>query len=144
MKGTAANAAADRPTILVVEDDTKTRTMITELLEAYHFRVLAAPDGEAALRMARAHRPDAICLDLGLPGMDGIEAAAALQADPDTRDLPIVAVTGRDVPREGAEAIARDFVAYVPKPIGPQQFVALLHCILGGRRAPQDATLPVR
>ncbi len=131
-------------TILVAEDDPAVQVMIGDLLKAYDFRVLSAADGETALRLAQMHRPDVICLDLGLPGMGGLAAAAALQADPSTRAQPIVAVTGCDVDRETAQAIARLCVAYVPKPFGAQRLLALLRCILGRKPAGDGSGIPSR
>lgn len=144
MHDARAGADAAQPTILVAEDDPGTRAMLTELLSAYGFGVVSAADGETTLRLAQTHRPDVICLDLGLPGMGGLAAAAALQGDPRTRLLPIVAITGCAMDRQKAEAIARLCVAYVPKPFGPQRLLSLLACILGRRAGGDAATRTAR
>ena len=64
---------ASAPTLLVVEDDPLMRSMLVKLIEGEGFRVIAYPDGESCVAELRRLLPDAALLDLGLPGMDGIE-----------------------------------------------------------------------
>ena len=59
--------------ILVVEDDTSVRNLITTTLKAHEYRYLTAPDGQSAILEASSHNPDIVLLDLGLPDMDGVE-----------------------------------------------------------------------
>ena len=67
--------------------------MMKILLEVYGYDVIEASDGYEAVEMAREHHPDLILLDLAMPTMDGLEAAAALRAFPDLAATPIIAVT---------------------------------------------------
>ena len=60
--------------ILVVEDDTSVRNLITTTLQAHEYRYLTAPNGQSAILEASSHNPDIVLLDLGLPDMDGVEA----------------------------------------------------------------------
>jgi CheY-like chemotaxis protein len=82
------------PTVLVCEDDSSTRAVITELLRSHGYRVVGAASGEEALTLARQHVPDAVLMDLTLPGLDGWAAISALGADERTRDVPVVIVSG--------------------------------------------------
>ena len=59
--------------ILVVEDDTSVRNLITTTLKAHEYRYLTAPDGQSAILETSSHNPDIVLLDLGLPDMDGVE-----------------------------------------------------------------------
>lgn len=82
-----------RALILVVEDFPDARRLYCELLEYHGFRTVAASDGFEALQMARELAPDAMLLDLALPGISGWEVARILRASTDTKDLPILAIT---------------------------------------------------
>lgn len=82
------------PTVLVCEDDAATRAVIEELLRSHGYRVVGAASGEEALDLARRETPDAVLMDLTLPGLDGWSTVAALGADERTRDVPVVIVSG--------------------------------------------------
>src|SRR2546430_15491401 len=89
--------------VLVIEDDTDIRRLITEALTNAGLDVVAAIDGGQALRTALARKPAAIVLDLGLPDFDGAQFVARWrERRPDSRDVPIVVVSGRPDRREGA------------------------------------------
>jgi len=79
--------------ILVTEDDTVNLFYMEQLLESRGYEVLQALDGREALEQAREHRPDLILLDMGLPGMNGIETLRRLRGMEDFRNLPVIAVT---------------------------------------------------
>jgi CheY-like chemotaxis protein/ribonuclease BN (tRNA processing enzyme) len=114
----AAGVLAAAPTILVVDDDPSVLSLLVATLAADGFRLLTATDGETALRLVRAERPDLILLDWGLPGQDGVAVARALRADPDPhlRTVPVVLVTGRDGPESTAAGFAAGVTDYLTKP----------------------------
>ena len=107
-------------TVLTVEDNPITRTELRLVLEDAGFQVIAdARDGAEAVELAREHRPDLVLLDLGLPGLDGIETTRQIL---DERRVPIVAVTGRS--RELAEqALEAGAASYLLKPFATSQVV---------------------
>lgn len=113
------------PTILVVEDDPTNRELLVELLEAHDYRVCQAKDGYAAIEMAQAERPRLILMDLGLPGLDGIETTQRLKADPVLRSIPIVAVTAHS---QLQEPLARSAGCdgFLTKPINRSMLLDLL------------------
>jgi putative two-component system response regulator len=105
---------AIRRLVLVVEDDTANRVLVTRLLEQEGHRVIAVTDGDAALRAVAEHLPDLVLLDLGLPRMDGYEVCRRLRADPRTEALPVILLTGQTSLEDmvtGLDAGADDFVA---------------------------------
>ena len=114
----------DRPLVLLVEDDNDTREMYYEYLSHSGLRVNEAPSGSRALERAREQPPDVVVTDIAMPGMDGIELSRRLRAEPPTRDIPIIAVTGN------GSARARDAGCDVvlEKPCDPDY---LLHVIEG-------------
>jgi CheY-like chemotaxis protein len=83
------------PLVLIVEDDFSTRAMYCEYLSQCGFRTVDAHNGHQALEKAQEMHPNAVLTDLAVPGMDGFEFCRALQRSDATRDIPILAVTGR-------------------------------------------------
>jgi CheY-like chemotaxis protein len=84
------------PTVLVVDDDDDIRDITRLSLEVVAgWTVLTASGGEAAIEMARAHHPDAVLLDMMMPGMDGLTTFEHLQADAATRDIPVILFTAK-------------------------------------------------
>ena len=84
----------EAPLVLIVEDDLSTRVMYRDYLSHSGFRIIDAHNGHQALAKARELRPNVILTDLAVPGMDGFEFCRALQQSEETRDIPILAVTG--------------------------------------------------
>jgi CheY-like chemotaxis protein/anti-sigma regulatory factor (Ser/Thr protein kinase) len=82
------------PTVLVCEDDPATRAVISDLLSSHGYAVLGATTGEEALALAAQQIPDAVLMDLTLPGADGWTAIAGLRADQRTHDVPVLIVSG--------------------------------------------------
>jgi two-component system alkaline phosphatase synthesis response regulator PhoP len=120
-------------TILVVDDEPGIVTIARDYLERAGFRVIVAGDGNDALRMARAERPNLLVLDLMLPGMDGLDVARSLRQDPTTHMLPIIMLTARVEETDrliGLELGADD---YITKPFSPRELVARVRAVL--RRA---------
>ena len=79
--------------VLVIDDETDSRLLLTHLIEQFGCHVVAADGGELGLRMARDMRPDLITLDLLMPHMDGREVLRRLKSDPDLRDIPVIVVS---------------------------------------------------
>ena len=114
-------------TILVVDDEPKIAQLARDYLEHAGFAVLTAADGTTALHAARTRHPDLVVLDLGLPGLDGLDVIRALRAAGST---PIVVVTPRDTELDkllGLELGADD---YVTKPFSPRELVARVRAVL--------------
>lgn len=116
------------PLVLVVEDDADAREMYEVLLGGSGFRVACADNGVKALDQARAARPDLIVMDLSLPALDGVEASRRLKADPATRHIPIVALTGNPVDEPERRAI---FATTLLKPCLPDVLVAAIRRHVG-------------
>jgi len=124
--------------VLVVEDDDVSTLMLNELLTMHGARVAKARSAEDALRLAKTEHPDAIVMDIGLPGMDGLEATRILKADPETTAIPVIVLTSYAMPTdvENARAAGCDF--YVAKPMDVREFLDIMARILEagpGRKA---------
>ena len=114
-------------TILVVDDEPRIVELARDYLEHAGFRVITANDGRGALDVARHDRPDLIVLDLGLPGLDGLDVTRELRRD---GSIPIVMVTARDDELDkllGLELGADD---YLTKPFSPRELVARVKAVL--------------
>jgi DNA-binding response OmpR family regulator len=114
-------------TILVVEDEMKIARVVRDYLERAGFDVVVVGDGEAALASARANRPDLVVLDLGLPGMDGMDVARSLRRNHDT---PIVMVTARGDETDRIVGLELGADDYVVKPFSPKELVARVRAVL--------------
>jgi len=118
-------------TILVVEDNARNRKLLRTILKYRGFEVVECDDGAPSLDLARRHNPVLILMDIELPTMDGITALGRLRADPDTKDIPVVAVTASVTPSEREKVVAAGFTAYVAKPIDVDKFGELVDRIVG-------------
>lgn len=110
--------------ILVAEDSLVVRTVVCDQLEEEGYEIVEAVDGASALLMCAAERPDAILLDIEMPGLDGNQVLARLKADVDLCNIPVVFLTGRtstDDMVAGLRAGAHD---YLKKPFDPAELIA--------------------
>ncbi len=113
--------------VLVAEDNADGAEMLTTFLREAGCRVDAVGDGTAALQKAAALRPDALVLDIGLPGMDGYAVCAAVRASEWGRSMRIVALTGWGQPEDRQRSAAAGFDDHLVKPIDPHRLLACLH-----------------
>jgi two-component system cell cycle response regulator DivK len=108
--------------VLVVEDNSKNLKLVRDVLTYSGFEVVEATSGEEGVRLAREKSPDLILMDLQLPGIDGHEALARLRANPDTREVPVVALTASAMPMDRERAISAGFDGFLEKPISVREF----------------------
>jgi CheY-like chemotaxis protein len=108
--------------ILVVEDNEDNITLIDYLLRAHGYTPWLAREGREGVRLAIEHVPDVVLLDIRMPGMDGYEVAAALQAQPTLAGTRIVAVTASAMAGDREQIAAAGFDGYIDKPIDPERF----------------------
>jgi len=120
----------DRELVLIAEDDIANQALLARLLERAGYRSFAVGDGRDALRAATLDRPDIVLLDIGLPGLNGLDVCRRLRADPRTVALPIILVTGQTSARDvvaGLDAGADDFVR---KPYDEAELMARVRSVL--------------
>jgi len=121
--------------ILITEDHEKNRKLMREVLQVTGYQILETETAEEGIRIARESRPALVLMDLQLPGMDGIEALAALRADPATRPIPVIAVTASAMTHSQAKILAAGFDGYQTKPISVKEFLRLVREVLDRPRA---------
>jgi len=115
-------------TILVVEDEMKIARLVRDYLEHAGFEVVVAGDGESAVSSARGREPDLVVLDLGLPGMDGLDVARELRAG--RSRVPIVMLTARGDETDRIVGLELGADDYVIKPFSPRELVARVRAVL--------------
>jgi two-component system, cell cycle response regulator DivK len=110
--------------ILVVEDNEKNRKLVRDVLAHAGYRLLEAESGEDGVRLAHEHRPALVLMDIQLGGIDGIEALHRLRAAPETRAIPVIAVTASAMTADRTKIMAAGFDGYQSKPISVRPFLA--------------------
>ena len=103
--------------ILLVEDNEMNRDMLSRRLIRKGFEVVMAVNGQIGVEMATSEKPDIILLDMSLPVMDGWTAAKHLKADPNTKDIPIIALTAHAMAEDREKALAAGCNDYDTKPV---------------------------
>jgi len=116
--------------VLVVDDEPRIAQIVTAYLQRDGYRVVQAGDGQKALEMARAERPDLVILDLMLPELSGWDVCRELQRDPRTAHLPIIMLTARDEVADRIVGLELGADDYVVKPFDPKELVARVHAVL--------------
>jgi DNA-binding response OmpR family regulator len=115
---------------LVIDDEAPIRLLCRVNLEAEGIEVLEAPEGETGLELAKRERPDAILLDVMMPGLDGWAVAERLLSDEDTRAIPIIFLTARADLRDRVRGLDAGGLDYVTKPFNPVDLAELVHGVV--------------
>jgi DNA-binding response OmpR family regulator len=118
---------------MVIEDEKEIRDLVRYNLEKAGYRVAAAADGEEGLRQLFAARPDALVLDLMLPGMNGLEILREVRQEPVTHDLPVLVLTARSAEMDKLLGFEHGADDYLTKPFSPRELVARVKALV--RRA---------
>ncbi|MBO9322947.1 response regulator [Roseiflexus sp.] len=127
-------------TVLVADDFLENRDILCRMLQLIGYQTVSAANGEEAIQMALAHRPDIILMDLSMPVMDGWEATSRIKALDELRHVPVLAVTGHVTPHEIQRAIDAGCVDYVAKPIDFEMLVGKVSALLQDGRDGQVST----
>jgi CheY-like chemotaxis protein len=121
--------------VLYIEDNDDNVYMLKLRLELLdEFEVLTAEDGEKGCEMAAAERPDIILMDLEMPGIDGWEATRRLKSNPDTRDIPVIALSAHALAGSREKALAAGCDEFDTKPVEFDRLVATMRRVLAGRK----------
>lgn len=117
-------------TILVVDDDPDTLTLIGLTLQRRGFEVVKAQSGQQALNLLAHDRPDLVILDVMMPQMDGYEVCREIKSDPRTADLPVIMLTAKAQTQSQLEGFRVGAIDYITKPVHPQDLVARIQTVL--------------
>ena len=120
----------NRPRVLIVDDTPMNVILAQEVLRADDFEVASAADGQEAVQQIRAFRPDLVLMDIQLPGVDGLELARGIKAEPATQHIVVVAFTAFAMRGDEAKMRAAGCDGYVSKPIDVNKFAAQIRSML--------------
>jgi PAS domain S-box-containing protein len=122
--------------IVYVEDNPSNIAFMRDLLDEFErVELLTAPTAELGLEIARARIPDVIIMDINLPGMSGIEASRQLRQWPETRDIPVIALSAAAMIRDAARVTGAGFYRYLTKPVKVDELTSTLEELLLARAA---------
>jgi CheY-like chemotaxis protein len=119
--------------VLAVDDDPTILRLLQVNLEMEGHEVLTAEDGQSALAVIRAERPEVVLLDVMMPEMDGFQVCEAVRADPDIADTPIVFVSARAQQADLDRGFASGADGYITKPFDPVDLVETIERLAAGR-----------
>ena len=104
--------------ILIVDDEEELREIVGKKLRQNQFEAVTAASGEEAIRICQLSPPDLVLLDIAMPGMDGYQTCEKLKRDKQTRDIPVLFLTAKDLDPEGSieRYSALGAIGYLPKP----------------------------
>jgi CheY-like chemotaxis protein len=118
--------------VLLVEDNEDNRIIYSTVLVHLGYEVVEAQDGLEAIALARSTRPDVILMDISIPHIDGWEATRILRQDPETQNIPIIALTAHALADDREKAVKLGFSSYLAKPVEPRLVVAEVRRWTGG------------
>jgi CheY-like chemotaxis protein len=118
--------------ILVVEDNEMNRDMLSRRLERRGYEVIVAVDGEEGVARAKAEVPDLVLMDMSLPVLDGWEATRQLKGAPETKSIPIVALTAHAMAGDREKALEAGCDDFDTKPIDLPRLLGKVESLLGG------------
>ena len=116
----------NKPLVLVVEDDTPVRNLITTTLKTHEYRYLSAQNGASAVMEALSHNPDIVLLDLGLPDMDGVEIIRKIRS---WSNMPIIVISARTEDSDKIGALDAGADDYLTKPFSVDELLARLRVL---------------
>ena len=120
--------------VLVVEDDSKSRKLVRDLLTFKGYEIIEAVTGEEGVGLAQERRPNLILMDIRLPGIDGIQALGRLRAEVATQGIPVMAMTASVMSVDRQRVLDAGFDAFQSKPIKIKDFVAAVEQLLEHHR----------
>lgn len=119
-------------TLVLIADDSPTdQHVLARALEKHGFETLIATDGQEAIRLAAERLPDAILMDIVMPGMNGYQATRQLAQNPATASIPVLIVSTKTQAADRAWGLRQGAVQYLTKPISEDELVAAVRAALG-------------
>lgn len=113
-------------TILICDDEQVLRALVRASLAPTGYRILEAGDGDEALTLAREHRPDAILLDMMMPGRSGVDVLEELRRDPELAGTPVLMLTARTQTSDREAAEEAGATRFLEKPFSPRELAAVV------------------
>ena len=116
--------------ILIIEDNEKNRKLVRDVLQVKGYNTVESETAEQGLKLAIEKSPNLILMDIQLPGMDGITALKKLKTDPETKSIPVIAITASAMTYKRLTMLAEGFDGYQTKPISVKDFLEKVRRVL--------------
>ena len=116
--------------ILIIEDNEKNRKLVRDLLQVKGHKTIETETAEEGLKLALEKSPALILMDIQLPGMDGITALKQLRANPQMKNIPVIAITASAMTYTRKTMLAEGFDGYQSKPISVKDFLGEIERVL--------------
>jgi two-component system cell cycle response regulator DivK len=116
--------------ILIIEDNEKNRKLARDVLQVKGYKTIESETAEEGLKLALEKSPTLVLMDIQLPGMDGITALKQLRANPQTKSIPVIAITASAMTNNRQAMLAEGFDGYQSKPISVKDFLGELERVL--------------
>ncbi|OGF45290.1 MAG: hypothetical protein A2231_11205 [Candidatus Firestonebacteria bacterium RIFOXYA2_FULL_40_8] len=117
-------------TVLVVDDEEQNRKLLNAILKRKGYNVLEAENGEIALKLIQSSAVDIVILDIIMPGMDGYEVCDRIKTNPNTKDIPVLILTGKGMDEGLAGAAKKKANFYIVKPFDNNVLLAQIENML--------------
>ena len=124
--------------ILIVEDNEDNFQLVRFLLERDGFEVISAANGQEGVETAMREKPDLILMDLSMPEMDGWTAAQKIKAEPETKAIPLLALTAHTLPGDRMRALEAGCDGYISKPINVEYLIKTVSSSIGKAQKQSD------
>jgi two-component system, cell cycle response regulator DivK len=121
--------------ILIIEDNEKNRKLVRDVLQVKGHKTIESETAEQGLKLAVEKSPALILMDIQLPGMDGIAALKQLRANPQTKNIPVIAITASAMTNNRQTMLAEGFDGYQSKPISVRDFLGEIERVLASQQA---------
>ena len=116
--------------VLIIEDNEKNRKLVRDVLNVKGYKTIESETAEEGIKLAIEKSPGLILMDIQLPGMDGITALKHLKADPETKSIPVIAITASAMTYKRVTMLAEGFDGFQSKPISVKDFLEEVHRVL--------------
>jgi CheY-like chemotaxis protein len=116
--------------ILIIEDNEKNRKLARDVLQVKGYKTIESETAEDGLKLALDKSPALVLMDIQLPGIDGITALKQLRANPQTKSVPVIAITASTMTNNRQAMLAEGFDGYQSKPISVKDFLGELERVL--------------
>ena len=118
--------------ILIVDDSPTEMYKLTDMLKRHGYEVLQAVNGADGVALARLEKPDAVLMDIVMPGLNGFQATRQLTKDPETSAIPVIVVTTKDQETDRVWATRQGAKDYLTKPVEEVKLILMLKNVLSG------------
>ena len=119
------------PLVLIVDDSPTEQHVFCKTLERHGYDTVVASDGEEAITMAEQVKPEVIVMDVVMPGMNGFQATRRLSRNPQTKEIPVVIVSGKGHETDRIWGLRQGAAQYLVKPVQPAQLIEAVEAALG-------------